>query len=152
MKLRWRILGWIVFAGLCAGIATAVFHFFRSQPRVLIQGSFDIVRLSDDGRRLLTRTRRGNELQVWDTESGAQLTCFLKGVAVTRRELSPDGNIVAALHDGAVSLIDWQRGEERTVRYGDAPLVSRVQFSSKGRWLFLRLPTEVVDVYVDVLE
>jgi WD40 repeat protein len=100
-----------------------------------------MMHLSADGSRLLTLSEpKGNAprgpLQVWDTHSGHVVHEWFPGANVQRFVSSPDGRHVAFnIDDGVVRIVNWQTGEDWS--FDEPRDVNRLEFSPKGRWLFV---------------
>lgn len=148
-----RLVSWALFLGCLAALGVAVFSYVRHRPRCTIAGPFALVRVSADGSRLLTLTApKGNvergPLQVWDTHGGGVVHEWFAGVNVERGTPSPDGRHIAVNVDGVLRLVNWHTGEDWSV--GEPRNINRLEFSPRGRWLFVGTAREDPNFLIDV--
>ena len=145
MRYARSILLWLLFVGCIMAIGVGVFGYLRTQPRCVLETSWCAWSLSPDGMRVLT-----GEWEVFDTHSGVKL--FSLPSDGQQCVFSKDGRHIAIRsEDGRVGLIDWQTGD--VWRY-DNPLPNDpegfLEFSRRGRWLFVHAMTGKECVVIDV--
>jgi hypothetical protein len=154
MRHAWRVFAGLLFLGALLGVGVTVFAVVRHRPRCTIVGPLALRVLTADGSRMLTlsepRGLRGlhGPLQVWDTHSGHVVRELFHGARVQRFVRSPDGSHVALnVEGGVVQLVNWHTGEAWRI---DEPRdINRLEFSPRGRWLFIGTAREDISFLVD---
>jgi WD40 repeat protein/DNA-binding SARP family transcriptional activator len=106
--------------------------------RTVPQGGFGLA-VSSDGAGFVTggSPRSDGTATVWDADTGEALLVLRgPGGAPGGATLSPDGRLVATIHDDeTVRIWDAATGEERHVMRGHEAGVTRPAFSPDSRWL-----------------
>jgi WD40 repeat protein len=89
-------------------------------------------RLSPDGSRLVTTTRKGACARIWDVESGRVVECRINNARFRDAELSPDGHrLLTAADDGTLHLWDANEGG-MLGRIASPYFITRCHFSPDG--------------------
>jgi len=153
-----RFLGWVALLGLLAVVGMITFVEVRSRPKCVIAGKYEFVHFSSDGATLLTvswdpqNAPHTGRIQVWDMTTGRTRFTFLDEADSLEWALARDKRLLAAYGgDGIIRIIDWRHGAEKFVRIGGPQSVRGLMFSSKGTWLYGRLPIErSLDFFVHV--
>jgi WD40 repeat protein len=138
---RPSLLAVIAVGLLCLVAAVAAWWFLPPEPRAVLPAECHLLRLSPDGRVLLTR--EGGTGTLWDMESGrpvADLPADLTGWSHHEFWFSRDGRWLTGNGGGNLKVWEVPSGRERvSIPFAGAPGSGpNANFSPDGRWFAFR--------------